>query len=54
MRTVRVLGQDLRVSVRPGLGEAGPPLLLCCGIGVGFEALQPFVDCACRESRPRL
>ena len=44
MRIIRVLGQDLRVSLRPGLGEAGPPLLLCCGIGVGFEAFQPFVD----------
>ena len=44
MRTIQVLGQDLRVSVRPGLGQAGPPLLLCCGIGAGFEAFQPFVD----------
>ena len=44
LRTIRVLGQDLRVSIRPGLGSACPPLLLCCGIGAGFEALQPFVD----------
>lgn len=40
---VRVFGQQIRVSVRPGRGE-GPPLLLCNGIGAGFEALQPFVD----------
>jgi pimeloyl-ACP methyl ester carboxylesterase len=44
MRTIRVLGQDLRVSIRPGIGDACPPLLLCCGIGASFEALQPFVD----------
>lgn len=43
VRVVRVLGQDLRVDIRPGTG-GGPPLLLCCGIGAGFEALQPFVD----------
>lgn len=42
-RVVNVLGQDLRVRVRPGAG-AGPPLVLCCGIGVGFDVLQPFVD----------
>jgi poly(3-hydroxyalkanoate) depolymerase len=44
MRIIRVLGQDLRVCIRPGLGSAVPPLLLCCGIGASFEALQPFVD----------
>jgi poly(3-hydroxyalkanoate) depolymerase len=43
MRVVTALGQDLRVAIRPGTGD-GPPLLLCCGIGAGFEALQPFVD----------
>jgi poly(3-hydroxyalkanoate) depolymerase len=44
-RTVNVLGQDLRVRIRPGTPESdGPPLVLCCGIGVGFEVLQPFVD----------
>jgi poly(3-hydroxyalkanoate) depolymerase len=44
MRTIRVLGQDLRVAIRPGIGDACPPLLLCCGIGASFEALQPFAD----------
>jgi poly(3-hydroxyalkanoate) depolymerase len=43
MRVVTTLGQDLRVAIRTGTGDA-PPLLLCCGIGAGFEALQPFVD----------
>ncbi len=40
---VNVVGQDLRVRIRPGEG-AGPPLLLCCGIGAGFDVFQPFVD----------
>jgi poly(3-hydroxyalkanoate) depolymerase len=31
------------VAVRPGT-RRGTPLLLCCGIGAGFEVLQPFVD----------
>ncbi len=44
-RVVNVLGQDLRIRVRPGAGgRRGVPLLLCCGIGAGFEVLQPFVD----------
>jgi poly(3-hydroxyalkanoate) depolymerase len=43
LRTVRVLGQDVRVSVRPGT-EPGPPLLLCNGIGASLDLLQPFVD----------
>jgi poly(3-hydroxyalkanoate) depolymerase len=42
-RVVNVLGQDLRVRVRPG-PDGGAPLVLCCGIGVGFDVLQPFVD----------
>jgi poly(3-hydroxyalkanoate) depolymerase len=42
-RLVNVLGRDLRVRVRPGAGD-GAPLVLCCGIGVGFDVLQPFVD----------
>jgi len=42
-RVVTVHGQEIRVAVRPGSGE-GTALLLCSGIGVGFEALQPFVD----------
>jgi poly(3-hydroxyalkanoate) depolymerase len=43
LRTVRVLGHDVRVSVRPGT-EPGPPLLLCNGIGASLDLLQPFVD----------
>ncbi len=44
-RVVHVLGQDLRVRVRPGGGPGGRvPLVLCGGIGVGFEVLQSFVD----------
>jgi poly(3-hydroxyalkanoate) depolymerase len=42
-RVVNVLGQDLRVRTRPG-AEGGTPLVLCCGIGVGFDVFQPFVD----------
>ncbi len=46
MRMVAVRGVQVRVSVRPGVGRyvGQPPLLLCNGIGVSFEALQPFVD----------
>ena len=36
-------GTPLRVAIRPGTGT-GPPLLLCNGIGMRLEALQPFVD----------
>ena len=43
-RVVNVLGQDLRVRIRPAGGDRGTPLLLCCGIGAGFDVLQPFVD----------
>jgi poly(3-hydroxyalkanoate) depolymerase len=43
MRTVTVHGFPIRVSVRPGSGRR-TPLLLCCGIGAGFEAFTPFVD----------
>lgn len=43
LRWIRVLGHDVRVSVRPGT-EPGPPLLLCNGIGAGLDVLQPFVD----------
>ena len=43
MRMLAVGGRTLRVSVREG--DAGwPPLLLCNGIGVSLELLQPFVD----------
>jgi poly(3-hydroxyalkanoate) depolymerase len=40
---VRVLGQDIRVAVRPGAAP-GPPLVLCNGIGASLDLLQPFVD----------
>ncbi len=46
MRNVTVRGITARVSVRPGVGAYTdkPPLLLCNGIGVSLEALQPLVD----------
>ncbi len=46
IRTVSVRGLQARVSVRPARGThtGRPPLLLCNGIGVSLEALQPFVD----------
>ncbi len=46
VRQVGVRGITARVSVRPGVGRlaGAPPLLLCNGIGISFEALQPFVD----------
>jgi poly(3-hydroxyalkanoate) depolymerase len=46
VRTVAVRGVKVRVSVRPAVGRYAdqPPLLLCNGIGVSLEALQPFVD----------
>jgi len=40
---MQVGGRPLRVAIRPGTGT-GPPLLLCNGIGMRLEALQPFVD----------
>jgi poly(3-hydroxyalkanoate) depolymerase len=40
---VDVDGRRLRVAVRDGDGSR-PPLLLCNGLGVSLEALQPFVD----------
>jgi len=40
---MQVGGRGLRVAIRPGTGT-GPPLLLCNGIGMRLEALQPFVD----------
>jgi poly(3-hydroxyalkanoate) depolymerase len=42
-RSVRVLGHDVRIAERPG-ETSQPPLVLCNGIGVAFELLQPFVD----------
>ena len=46
MRNVTVRMVTARVSVRPGVGRLtdAPPLLLCNGIGVSLEALQPLVD----------
>lgn len=43
LRWLTVLGHQVRASVRPGT-EAGPPLLLCNGIGASLDLLQPFVD----------
>ena len=43
MRILSVGGRSLRVSVREG-APGWPPLLLCNGIGVSLELLQPFVD----------
>ena len=40
---VRIMGQQLHVSVRPGDGTR-TPLLLMNGIGANLELLQPFVD----------
>lgn len=42
-RTIRVLGQRLHVSIRPGDGTRSP-LLIMNGIGANLELLQPFVD----------
>lgn len=39
---VTVRGQELRIWRRPG-APGQPPLLLCNGIGVGLERLEPFV-----------
>jgi poly(3-hydroxyalkanoate) depolymerase len=43
MRILTVGGRAIRVSVREG-NPGWPPLLLCNGIGVSLELLQPFVD----------
>jgi poly(3-hydroxyalkanoate) depolymerase len=40
---MQVGGTPMRVAIRPGTGT-GPPLLLCNGIGMRLEALQPFVN----------
>jgi poly(3-hydroxyalkanoate) depolymerase len=39
---VRVLGHDIRVSVRRG-ADGGTPLVLCNGIGASLDLLEPFV-----------
>src|SRR5258706_13908175 len=43
LRTIRVLGQRLKIAVRPGDGTR-TPLLLMNGIGANLDLLQPFVD----------
>ena len=43
LRMLTVRGRVLRVTVRDGDPD-WPPLLLCNGIGVSLELLQPFVD----------
>jgi len=43
MRFVDVAGHRIRVAVREGDGHR-PPLLLCNGLGVRLEGLQPFVE----------
>ncbi len=45
VRNVTVRGITARVSLRPGVGRRvhEPPLLLCNGIGISLEALDPFV-----------
>jgi poly(3-hydroxyalkanoate) depolymerase len=40
---IRVVGQRLKVAIRPGDGTR-TPLLLINGIGANLELLQPFVD----------
>ena len=40
-RRLTVLGQQIRVSVRTGVGV---PLVLCNGIGIGLDVLDPLVD----------
>jgi len=43
---MRVLGQRVRYTVRPGTAPAARrrPLVLCNGIGASLEVLTPFVD----------
>jgi poly(3-hydroxyalkanoate) depolymerase len=43
VRFIELDGRRVRVAVRGGEGGR-PPLLLCNGLGVSLEALQPFVD----------
>lgn len=43
LRHVKIFGQRVRIGVRPGT-DAGPPLVLCNGIGASLDLLQPFVD----------
>jgi poly(3-hydroxyalkanoate) depolymerase len=43
IRAITVMGQRLRIAIRPGDGTL-PPLLLMNGIGANLELLQPFVE----------
>lgn len=43
MEMLTAAGRRIRYDVRPGDARR-TPLLLCCGIGAGFEVLQPVVD----------
>lgn len=43
MDTLTAAGRLIRYDVTPG-DSRRTPLLLCCGIGAGFEVLQPVVD----------
>ena len=43
LRTVGVAGQSIRVAIRHGNGT-GVPLVLCNGIGISMEALDPLVE----------
>jgi poly(3-hydroxyalkanoate) depolymerase len=43
VRMITVMGQRLRVAIRPG-DRSRPPLLLMNGIGANLELFQPFVD----------
>ena len=49
-RLIRIMGQPLHVSIRPG-DRRRTPLLLMNGIGANLELLQPFVD-ALPEATP--
>jgi pimeloyl-ACP methyl ester carboxylesterase len=46
-RLIPVLGQQIRVDVRPGTGV---PLALCNGIGASLEVLDPLVEHLHRDS----
>jgi poly(3-hydroxyalkanoate) depolymerase len=43
VETLTAGGRRLRYDVTPG-DPRQTPLLMCCGIGAGFEVLQPVVD----------
>ena len=46
IRTIVVRGVQVRISHRPASGAFvdEPPLVMCNGIGVSLEVLQPLVD----------